>query len=630
MAKIGSPLPIDQRKSVQEPVLLPATSRIGNNVGALKVDYMPYEIGEDNAKAQMAVTNEMTNMAFKMAEAYQITQDINKQYKVNLLEKDLQENDITFASEMAETRTFEEKNDVVERYRSSITDFGSKYNSIYPNQTPQEQRVGLDMLSRSLTKASTYETQAQIAQFTETNADLQLRLKLNSEEFGTKQSIDPLTQLRRGKELLGQMLKIKAITKNQHSAMLDQYIQDGYMNRSKLMGRNFGNQMAEGSVTKDYTKDKVLEHIGALVGVDGNLDKSRANEVYEAFTIAKTAKLRELNASDTANEQSASTRHRKDVDKQKLQYSVKEEDGTLTLDDHDTFISFLESSLLYGEKSKQNNRWVKWQNQRPLDDLVTDWTSQDGLIAREISKGTASGSDYGMYNTATNSYDVDKIDELMRGKGITHEPSIVAVKSFYRNTHKALSKGYNGGSQAKLAIEGLMKNLMGKGDSQAFEENWGVDLRGNNFDFKVYTKSPKGIVSAAKDEWEILQNFETEMIGAIQADIANAGGSKRVDQGVSLPHLSDFSNKEGKIKTPFYTEVDKDGNQVSWEQRTNTPRFRREFRQYLDKIQPDVRRQLRTPEYWEAAKTRRAKNSQDVDADTTKRKKGKFSGKGNN
>jgi hypothetical protein len=309
---------------------------------------------------------------------------------------------------------------------------------------------------------------------------------------------------------------------------------------------------------------------------------------------------------------------------------MKEEEGTLTETDHNKFISFLESSLLYGEKSKQNNRWVKWQNQRPLDDLVTDWTSQDGLIAREISKGTASGSDYGMYNTATNSYDVDKIDELMRGKGITHEPSIVAVKSFYRNTHKALSKGYNGGSQAKLAIEGLMKNLMGKGDSQAFEENWGVDLRGNNFDFKVYTKSPKGIVSAAKDEWEILQNFETEMIGAIQADIANAGGSKRVDQGVSLPHLSDFSNKEGKIKTPFYTEVDKDGNQVSWEQRTNTPRFRREFRQYLDKIQPDVRRQLRTPEYWEAAKTRRAKNSQDVDADTTKRKKGKFSGKGNN
>jgi hypothetical protein len=629
MAKIGSPLQVDQRKSVQEPVLLPTTSRIGNNVGALKVDYMPYEIGQENAKAQMAVTNELSNMAFKVAEAYQVTQNIDRQYKVNLLEKDLQENDAVFASEMAKTRTYEEKNAVVEQYRASITNFGSKYNDIYPSATPKEQRVGLDMLSRSLTKASTYEVQANIAQFTETNADLQLRLKLNAEEFGTKQSIDPITQLRRGKELLGQMFQIKAITKNQYNALLDQYINDGYMNRSKLMGRNFGSQMAEGAVTQDYTKEKVLEHIGALVGIDGNLDKSRANAVYEAFTVAKTARLRELNASDTANEQNASRRHRVVLDEQKLQYSMKEEEGTLTETDHNKFISFLESSLLYGEKAKQNNRWVQWQNQRPLDDLVVDWTSQDGLIAREISKGTASGSDYGMYNTATNSYDVDKIDQLMRSKGITHEPSIVAVKAFYRNTHKALSKGYNGGSQAKLAIEGLMKKLMGKGDTKTFEENWGVDLTDTGFDFKVYTKSPKGIVSAAQDEWEILQNFETEMIGAIQADIANAGGGKRVEQGVSIPHLSDFSNKEGKIKTPFYTEVDRDGNQISWEQRTNTPRFRREFRQYLDKIQPDVRRQLRPAEYWDAAKLRRAKNMQEIAADTSKRTQGKFSDKGN-
>ena len=109
MAKLGRRLEVDQRKSVQEPVLLPTTSRIGNNVGALKVDYMPYEIGQENAKAEMAVTNELTNMAFTVAEAVKVTQDINKQYKVNLLERDLQENDAVFASEMAKTRTYEEK-----------------------------------------------------------------------------------------------------------------------------------------------------------------------------------------------------------------------------------------------------------------------------------------------------------------------------------------------------------------------------------------------------------------------------------------------------------------------------------------------------------------------------------------
>ena len=614
MAKIGSPLQIDQRKSVQEPVLLPTTSRIGNNVGALKVDYMPYEIGQENAKAQMAVTNELSNMAFKVAEAYQVTENINRQYKVNLLERDLQENDAVFASEMSEARTYEQKNDVVERYRASITDFGSRYNKIYPSATPKEQRVGLDMQSRSLAKASTYEVQANMAQYSETTSDLKLRLKLNSEEFGTKQSIDPILQLRKGKELLGQLLEIGAMTKTGYDTAFNQYVTDGYINRSKLMGRQFGQDVADGKFAKDMTKESILEHIGALVGIDGNLDPSRSNQVYEAFNIASTTRLRELNTQDTAFERSANTYFREDVLKRKENYKISEDNGTLTQESHDDFISYLYNNRLYGERKKQDLRYSEYQNdKRPITNLVTAWTDSDGLIARAIADGTASGSDYGMYNTATNSYDVDNIVKLMRDQGITHQPTISAVRSFYRDTHTALSKGYNGGAQSGLVIDDEIKRLMFKdvkGDtSMQFKNSWGVTIpEGSPFEYKQYTSNPKGVVNAAQDAFPILQEFETAMTGAIQADISNSASQRRVKDQESIEHLSRYSHqdgKDGRVATPFYTIVDPQTNShITWEQRTNTPKFREQFKKYVADIAYSVKRNLRPPEYWKASDAR--------------------------
>ena len=523
--------------------------------------------------------------------------------------------------------TYEQKNDVVERYRTSITAFGSQYNKIYPNQTPKEQRVGLDMLSRSLTKASTYEVQANIAQFTETNADLQLRLKLNLETFSTKQAIDPITELRKGKELLGQMFEIGAMTKNQYDSAFDQYVTSAYTERSKLMGRQMGRDVAEGKTPKYMDKAEVLAHIGAMVSIDGNLDKSRASEVYEAFTIAKTAKLRELITADSNNEQMSTIIHRKELGKRILKYAEQEEQGALTLKDHDEFVKFLDTSGLHGEKRKYNNNWVKWQGIRPIDDIVTNWVSQDGVIALALANGTASGSDYGMYNTATNSYDINAIDKLIRAKGITHEPTIVAVKAFYRNTHKALSQGYNGGTQAKLEIKTVMTQLMGQGDIKQFGINWGVDSASKQFDFDLYTKSQGGILAGAKQHWTILQDFENEMLGAIQADIAGAAGTQRIDQGKSIPHLSDYSDKKGQLKTPFSTTIDENNNPITWEQRTNTPLFRQQFKQYVNKLQVHIRQNLKPDAYWENAKKVRQDKMNAEAKDTEKRKIGMGDGK---
>ena len=108
MAKIGSPLQITERKSVQEPMMLPSTSQVGNQVQALKIDYMPYEIGQANVQADSMLSGELTKMAATFAEAYKANEDINKQYKLNLLEKDMGDNDRLYKEKWAKTRNYEE------------------------------------------------------------------------------------------------------------------------------------------------------------------------------------------------------------------------------------------------------------------------------------------------------------------------------------------------------------------------------------------------------------------------------------------------------------------------------------------------------------------------------------------
>ena len=93
MAKIGSPLQITERKGVQEPVMLPTTSQVSANVPVQRMDLMDYSIGQETAKSSQLVNQELGNLVVAAAKAYKTTDDINKQYKLNLLEKDMGKND---------------------------------------------------------------------------------------------------------------------------------------------------------------------------------------------------------------------------------------------------------------------------------------------------------------------------------------------------------------------------------------------------------------------------------------------------------------------------------------------------------------------------------------------------------
>ena len=60
---IGKPLLVDQGRKEQGTVLSAQTTPLSTQVAAQKLSFVDYGIGQANAQASFAVTNELVNMA---------------------------------------------------------------------------------------------------------------------------------------------------------------------------------------------------------------------------------------------------------------------------------------------------------------------------------------------------------------------------------------------------------------------------------------------------------------------------------------------------------------------------------------------------------------------------------------
>ena len=76
MAKLGSPLQLEQKSNIPPPVLLEGRSMIGKNFAALKIDLASYSTPMKNAAASQLLTQELGNMVEKGTNAYFAVEEI--------------------------------------------------------------------------------------------------------------------------------------------------------------------------------------------------------------------------------------------------------------------------------------------------------------------------------------------------------------------------------------------------------------------------------------------------------------------------------------------------------------------------------------------------------------------------
>ena len=459
MAKIGSPLQITERKSVQEPMMLPSTSQVGNQVQALKIDYMPYEIGQANAEADSMLSGELTKMAATFAEAYKANEDINKQYKLNLLEKDMGDNDRLYKEKWAKTRNYEEKSVVVADYRNSITDFGKRFNQIYPEATPKEQRVGMGLVSKSLGFATTYEAQASVAQFNETFAQLKLQQKENLKDLKTKANIDAQFELDKGIGIMEKMLGIRGITPEQFRVMKNEYIQEATLGRATLLANRFGEDWAKNDSSEYPNHDQVLEVIHAQLGLDATFTKDQTSDLYNAWDKSYTAKLIEENKEWTAQEATAERNYTTTITSIQNHAHALQEDGHWSYQSASAMANEYTRLGLKGRASAIIKQYKAWDTSPAVASVVDEWTNPEGEKMSQLVQSSAENPDDPMALTLANgTVDPVRLRILLEATNM-HKPTKRAIVAFYRKRTGRNEKEYSEGAVLTANLNVVLNNM---------------------------------------------------------------------------------------------------------------------------------------------------------------------------
>ena len=553
MAKIGSPLQVTERKSVQEPMMLPSTSQVGNQVQALKIDYMPYDIGQANAQADSMLSGELTNMVMTVAKAYQTTQDINKQYKLNLLEKDMGDNDRLYKEKWAETRNYEDKSVVVADYRTSITDFAGRFNKIYPDATPKEQRVGMGLISKSSSKATVFENQANVAQFNETNSDLKLRLQENLKDFKTKANIDASFELDKGVSILEDMLKIKAITPNQFSAMKNAYVRESVEGRAELLAKRFGEDYSLGHTADFPTEMDIVNVLKEQMGVEVNFTPDFIAHVKDVFETSLYSKISERNKEYSARQSMNERIYAGEITEQESKLTVLMEDGKFNSAEADQAYEFYQNKGLFGRAAKVYSQLKTYDKSAPIKDIVDGWTDPDGIHMRELAKTHYDSiGENSPYPFTDDNGTIDPVELRNYLETVyTHQPSINAIVKFHREKLGRIEKDYSEGAALDTQIGSLSHDLMMESPSV---QSFLLDITGEKMILSnqkfLEIRGKEGLLNALMKSSQSFQDLIFSVKQKVKADFGKKTGF--FERDADGDHYWMRTTQAGKKEKDYY------------------------------------------------------------------------------
>ena len=360
---------------------------------------------------------------------------------------------------MAETRNYEQKNVVVEEYRASITDFGKRFNQIYPNATPKEQRAGLGLMSKSLGFATTYETQASLAKFNETFTELKLQQKENIKDLKTKANVDAQFELDKGIGIMEKMLGIHAITPEQLRVMKNEYIQEATLGRATLLANRFGEDWANNDSSEYPNHDQVLGVIHAQLGLDATFTKDQASDLYNAWDKSYTAKLIEENKEWTAKEATAERNYIGQVALIQSHAHALQEDGKWSYESSEAMASEYSRLGLTGRASSIRKAYKAWDTSPPIASVVAKWTDPEGEKMSQLVQSSKEHPDEKMALTLVNgTVDPIRLRKLLEAENM-HEPTRRAIVKFFREKTGRNEKEYSEGAVLTANLNVVLNDM---------------------------------------------------------------------------------------------------------------------------------------------------------------------------
>lgn len=453
---IGKPLLVDQGRKEQGTVLSAQITPLSTQVAAQKLSFADYGIGQANAKASFAVTDELVNMAGAMGKAAIYIDNTKKEHgRLNMM-KDWQQSDDKYAQEFASAITYAEKTEVASRMQESIATRAKNYQSIGGSSLDaQKSLAALTNASRSsLNKMNISSAQRLVA---ETNTGYDLEAKRISSVIANDPTADMGVQFEKFRVLQNSKIASHLITPEQAEFQQIDFQRIAHTARGKLLGRKYADTYINGGAplpSDEELIDSYQKNTGLI------LDDIQKNMFTDSIDDIYAKKVREYNSIEEAEMKSIRLQN---FEQKETLASDLEDAYTKGAATPEVVAGFLEKAKLFGDPNFS----------RKINKLITDndYGAPDPNVVGEYTTPEKmelyTGKDFMKHGV----YDLDAISKNLptSANGRTKTD----VRKFYNNLNVNLAKKFTNtvpnSINAALA-ELLSQDAVDSGFKEEFED----------------------------------------------------------------------------------------------------------------------------------------------------------------
>ena len=536
---IGKPLLVQQRKSVQQPVLSTNTRELSTNIKALQLPFADYSIAQNNALASHAVGKELANMVSAGVSA-KINWD-NQQDEFERLTwmDEWQKSDLDFKGRFAKAVTPDQKQTVLTDYDANLQELTDKWSEKFGTDL-RSKRYLTQLRSGSQKQYSTFHTN--IAKDIHTRAVSMHEVNIASALQSLKEdrNADPQIQMENIKDAYSNLLKIGHYSVEEAQFRLGIAKMTAVTDRAMLFARGLaGDTAATGQ--NSYSRDDLLLRLEQTLGFQkGTLDSKLARKAEGTYTDHYYKKLAEHNAQVNSDENYKKhlTRkmfHRFQSDKkQALDSGVV---GEVEAEKLYAKAKALEATGYPGEVASLEAE-INSLKYNPADETtVLEYTTGDGW-QEILQKLSGEDSTY---------LDVDKIDDIVQEKHpFANIKTRNAIRNYLIKWNENLTKDFSKATEPTLRSS-LAHYIKGNQAVRTFiasnvQDGFGALINPNTLNWKSVFQRNK----ATADALSRIESRLAESAGSHQGPFAKEAQEQSIPerQAILRAFIDDLVNKE--------------------------------------------------------------------------------------
>jgi hypothetical protein len=556
---IGKPLLITEKQPVQTPVLAAQTTPLSPNVAAQKLSFADYGIGQANAKASFAVTDELINMAGAMGKsAMYIAQTKNAHKKVQIEEqfKVLQR---SFNSDIATTHDLVGRENLYATYMEDMKALTSASAASLMTD-PESQQFLASMSSESNTIGHSVFTKIESQRFSETKSGLEASIAAIESDVKSNANTDLRASINKVNGHYASLNSMGALPDSAFEVTKFTKAQSLIIAKATRMGRTEGEQYKGGDYDTAEEKFEKFEEYLADEGITATASTKVAFK--DAYSTALAKAWNADNDEEKKRENYLETYQREWLDEKELAFTVDLNNAQISFDDMDEYARELEKLWLFGEAEKVRKLYDS--KDKAFSAVVDAFMSKDGELFSGLQKAAHStyGDPFKFSAPNVRRY-------LMDQHNIDHEPTVQKIIADAAQAGRGTAKDYIDGPKRTDALGNFFLNKTTAGNVREFMTQIGMSHKEQEL-FKIEklatAKNVKGILSALEDQGPKFKSVVSKMKSIISGD------------GHSSAKNTPFAVKTRKLSSGGTEEYD------PWWDRAETKEFRSGYDDYIETV----------------------------------------------